>query len=95
MLALPGALWTEGVVTARFAIFVLILTNVKTNINWFGLVLERLRMGSFAQASLKVVNCRQYEAEFEKLHKEQLFEIENRTGCQKPCRYQEYRLVCI
>ena len=60
-------------VTARFAIFVLILTNVKTNINWFGLVLERLRMGSFAQASLKVVNYRQYEAEFEKLHKEQLF----------------------
>ena len=25
----------------------------------------------------------------------QLFEIEKHTGCQKPCRYQEYRTVCI
>ena len=38
---------------------------------------------------------RQYEEEFKRLYLEQLSEIEMQTGCQRPCRYQEYRMVCI
>ena len=38
---------------------------------------------------------RQYEEEFERMYLEQLSEIEMQTGCQRPCRYQEYRMVCI
>ena len=42
-----------------------------------------------------LVCSRQFEAEFDLLHMEQLLEIEQHTGCKKPCRYLEYRLVCI